>query len=99
MVGIDPTLYSITEWDLLEKELKPNGIILSSVEGNLVDKIWDDRPLCSNNSVTEYGTKFAGKDASIKISEVRKEMQDSNAGILVVSELEEVACKIIKNVI
>ena len=98
-VGVDPALYSKTEWDPLEKELKSNGITLSKVEDNLVDMIWDDRPSCSNNSVFELDTKFAGKDVSIKITEVRKEMQDSNVGILVVSELEEVACKIMPVII
>ncbi|CAG7821665.1 unnamed protein product [Allacma fusca] len=91
VVGVDPSLYSKTEWDNVFNELRVSGLILFPLEGNLIDKVWADQPECSKKPVTELDIEFAGKSVEDKLAEIRSEMNTNGVDILVVSELDEVA--------
>ena len=92
-IGVDPFLYSIDEWNRMEKELQSAGKLLSAVKPNLIDLIWQDRPARPQEPVHALGLEFAGKSAAEKLAEVREELEKAGAGFLVVSELDEIACK------
>ena len=78
----------------MEKELQPQNISLVLIEDNLVDRVWDkERPECTNKPIFRLPLKFAGKDVPHKIKDVRRDMKSKHVDILVVSELDEIACE------
>lgn len=95
-VGVDPTLYSKRQWDSMSEQLKLGNKELVSVPENLVDKIWNDdgRPECSKEPVFNLGLEFTGKPTRNKVAEVRQEMSESTSSVLLVTELDEVACNL-----
>lgn len=92
-IGVDPTLYSKRQWDSTSGELKSNGKELVAIEQNLVDEVWEDqRPACGTDAVFDLGLEFSGKKTDEKVENVRKEMEENEATVLLVTELDEVAC-------
>ncbi|CAG7832130.1 unnamed protein product [Allacma fusca] len=89
-VGVDAQQYSKSEWDAMSFALQQAGKRLVAVE-NLIDKIWEDRPERPKNVVLQLPLEFSGKLSVDKITQVRKEMRDAGASILIISELDEVA--------
>jgi Xaa-Pro aminopeptidase len=92
-VGVDPMLYANSEWDTMKKELESSGRKLIAVKDNLIDIIWKDRPARPLNPAVLLPLKYSGKPSSEKLQDVRKEMADAGAETLVLTELDEVACK------
>lgn len=86
-------LYSKDEWDDMEKELSSGGKKLIAVVQNLVDEVWKDRPERPLNPVMVHNLEFAGKTVSEKLTDVRAEMTDAGCETLVLTALDEIACK------
>lgn len=87
-------LYSKSQWDSMEKELRFGGKTLVPVSTNLVDEIWkSDRPDRPLEKAVQLPIEFAGKSTSDKLQDVRKELTENGAEFLIVTELDEVACK------
>ncbi len=78
----------------MSAELKSDGKELVPIEKNLVDEVWKEyqRPACGTDAVFDLGLEFSGKKTDEKVENVRKEMGESEATVLVVTELDEVAC-------
>ncbi len=57
---------------------------------DLVDLIWTDRPTISKQPVWELDIKYAGVSREEKLSKLRENM-DSNADVLVLTALDEIA--------
>jgi Xaa-Pro aminopeptidase len=91
-VGVDPMLYIEDEWEQMAKEL--TGKHLTPLKQNLVDLIWKDRPSRPKKQLMELGLEFAGKSTSEKIRDIRKVMCESDSEIMVINELDEIACKL-----
>lgn len=91
-VGVQPNLFSKDDWDNLSRELEANGKTLVPVQPNLIDLIWNNKPLRSLNPVIRLGMEFSGKSISNKLKDVRGKVEDEGAEILVVTELDEIAC-------
>lgn len=64
------------------------------IVGNLIDKIWSDQPAPTSNKILQLSTAVTGRKIADKIAEIRQEMSDKKAEILVVTALDEVACKL-----
>lgn len=92
-IGVDANLYSTRAWNTLASAFENEGCILTAVKRNLVDLVWDDQPAQPNNPVYPLDVKFAGKLIGDKLKEVREKMLAQNAKVLVVTALDEVACK------
>lgn len=58
---------------------------------DLVDLVWMDRPSLSKAPVWELDVKYAGKNRTDKIREVRARMQEEGADQLLVTALDEIA--------
>lgn len=97
IVGLDPKYYGKLEWDALQSVLGNNDITLSHVNHiNLVNEVWsDDRPDCPKDPVIELGIEFSGKLTYTKVQEIYNEMDRDRAEVLIVTELDEIACKIL----
>jgi len=74
--------------------LKSSDITLLEIETNLVDAVWgSERPPRPTNPVRMLGIEFSGKSVKDKLAIMREDMTLENAETLVVSELDEIACK------
>ncbi len=92
-IGMDPALISYASGKALIDTLKDAGAAVVFPERNLVDEAWgDDRPKPSASPVYEHELKYAGKPATAKLADVRKDLEAKPAGsAYLVSALDEVA--------
>lgn len=86
-----PTILVIADADTLQTSLQPKDSILVSLNVNLVDRVWPDRPPRPANEVFHLPEKYAGQSHQDKIAAVRKELKEKNLKAIVVSMLDEVA--------
>lgn len=70
-----------------EKQLK-----MKSVTDNLIDAIWPEQPARPTKPIMVLPVEFAGEEFTSKISKLRDEMKKKNAGVLVLSALDDIAC-------
>ena len=102
-VGVDPKTITKDAWDKMKKNLVDSNKELVAVDGNLVDavsnsthpNITNPLPPCPSNAIYELPIEFSGKNSTTKLEEVRAKMKAEGADMLLVSELDEVACKFI----
>ncbi len=90
-VGIDPRLFSIEEARSLKRELSDGGIELVSLEENLVDLLWEDRPSAPSDLIWPLEPQYCGSSVEEKLATVRGEMARNRVQGLVVSRLDEIA--------
>lgn len=90
-VGIDPYVISASEYLDLEKSLKTNGISLTPILGNLVDKIWSDRPKFPDNPIFPLGIEFTGVSFQEKLELIRDEMKKKRCELKVLTALDNIA--------
>jgi Xaa-Pro aminopeptidase len=86
-VGIDPLLFSFEEIEQMKKE----GLEVKSLEENLVDLVWEGKPLFPKGKIEIQELEYSGQDFVEKIEGVRVQIQKNNTWGLVVSALDEIA--------
>jgi Xaa-Pro aminopeptidase len=90
-LGYDPWLHTIGAAEKLAKACEAAGAALVPVESNPVDAIWADRPPPPLGRVVLHDMRFAGEEASAKLSRVAGEIAKARADALVVSDPHAVA--------
>ena len=90
-VGVDPHVISIAQYHRLKAELENLDLQLVSVEANLVDAIWKDRPENDGGPIDVHPLKYAGESVTHKLSRLRKAMAASGATAHVISALDCIA--------
>ncbi|XP_059160080.1 xaa-Pro aminopeptidase 1-like [Physella acuta] len=90
-VGCDPRLMSIDKWKPLHKELQSFGHELVSVDENLVNLIWSDRPDEPHSELIILTEAETGKTWQQKVSQIREKMIEEKISALVVTALDEIA--------
>lgn len=93
-IGVDASIVSSRAWCPMSAALDESGNQLVAVEGNLVDQIWADQPPQTSNSIITLSTKITGKTVADKLAEIRREMVEAHAEVLVITALDEVACEL-----
>lgn len=66
---------------------------MRSLDDNLIDRIWLDRPKRTSNPIITLTTEMTGATINEKIAKIRSEMTEKGADVLVVTALDEVVCK------
>lgn len=94
-IGVDANLMSTRAWQLLATAFENQGCIMTAVKENLVDMVWDDQPSQPANPVITLDVQFAGKLIGQKLVEIREKMKEQEANVLVVTNLDEIACKLL----
>jgi Xaa-Pro aminopeptidase len=89
-VGIDAQTMSVEGYRNLRKILGKNEIELINTP-DLFEKIWDNRPQISEDKIFELGTSFAGFSRKEKQNQLAAKLQQTGAGLHVVSMLDELA--------
>jgi Xaa-Pro aminopeptidase len=87
-VGFDPWLHTPTEVADLEKKFAGKATLVPV--GNLVDKIWSDRPAPPNGPVEFLGHNRAGKVAADKLTEIRAVLAKDSADAVVLTVPESI---------
>lgn len=91
VLGVDPQVVSHELCQDIEKELKTAGAQLGTLETNLVDLIWEDRPPIPETPARSLPMKFSGESVSSKLRRVRKAMKVRRAGAHVLTVLDAIA--------
>lgn len=92
-VGIDPFLISASEFRRMFDYLNEKGHKLVSVQQNLVDLVWTDRPALNLKPLEALAYGYSGKRSWEKVKEVREAIDKLGAECLVVTALDDIACE------
>lgn len=90
-VGVDPRLLSFNEFGELKTKLALQDLTLVPLAENLVDAVWEDRPLLPANPALPYSIDFAGDSHDEKLGRLRQKMADVKADAHVVTTLDSIA--------
>ena len=88
-LGFDPWLTTQAQLDRYERAARGVGASLVAVDDNPVDAVWADRPAPPCGQVVLHPKKFAGLDASKKLTQIAIALKDCDG--LVVSDPHAVA--------
>ena len=89
-VGFDGWVFSTNTANEMERSFNQKGLKISK-DLNLLNNIWEDRPLLSSNSAFNHELKFTGKSTLEKLTEVRAEMKKKNVDYYIISSLDDIA--------
>jgi len=90
-LGVDPQLLSRAVETELSAALEPAGARLKLVEGNLVDRLWTDRPPPSKAPVEILPAELAGERVRAKLRRLRDAMAERRAAAHVLTTLDAIA--------
>ena len=90
-IGMDARLVGQTVARSLRARLQPGAELVLSVDENLVDAIWTDRPALDFPPVHQHPLVFAGRAASDKLAALRGEIEKAGAAATVLANLPEIA--------
>jgi len=85
IIGYDPAIFTCNALLPLKK------LNLKAVQGNLIDKIWEDRPSKPNSTIYNYDVSFAGEERTEKIAKCRNFL-DTHGGEALVITNPEILC-------
>lgn len=90
-IGLDPFLFTHEAVLSLKPQLKARELSLIFPSHNLIDLIWDRKPLPKCEKIFIHSLEFAGEPTSDKLARVRKEISKQKATSLLLSDLSEIA--------
>lgn len=82
-LGLDDMLFVERQISLL------SNANLKFISGNLVDKIWEDKPSTPSSDVFSYPIEYAGLTPSVKIANIRKFM-DKKAEMILITQPDSI---------
>ncbi|XP_075428941.1 xaa-Pro aminopeptidase 2 [Ascaphus truei] len=94
VIGFDPFLFSIDDWEMYSKLLQDSGRILHSIPNNLVDLVWgNQRPALPDTDIYSLSNEFIGSTWQEKVSDIRSQMNkhSQKPTAVLLSALEETA--------
>lgn len=89
-IGFDGRAISAAMGAGLEASLAKKNITIS-YEGDLLDEVWEDRPVLSDAKAFLLDVKYSGEDFTSKIARVRKSMKDCGATTHILTSLDDIA--------
>jgi len=91
VVGFDPKLMSLGQFNRLKAALSKRGITLRAVASNPVDQVWGrDRPAPPRGAIMPHPIKYAGRTASDKVSHVCSELETRQADAVVLAQPDSI---------
>ena len=90
-VGFDPSLMSMQAHSVYLAALHSAKSEMIPIGDNLVDAVWEDQPLPPSNPIYPLHEAVTGIGVAAKLSQIRKEMAEAGAGLLVLTKLDEIA--------
>ncbi len=90
VLGFDGKVFSVNQYEGYLNIAKENNFNIN-MKNDLLDSIWKERPQLPNNKIFLHDKKYAGKSASEKLAQVRKNMKAKNADYFILSSLDDIA--------
>lgn len=90
-VGVDPQVMSVTEQQSWETAINATGGELVSIDYNLVDAIWENRPQRQHTEAHQHHLKYAGQSVEEKLSSLREKLALVGADAHTVNMLDSIA--------
>ena len=90
-VGYDPFVVAMDMHATYTKSLKAAGSALVPISGNLVDAVWENRSVAVSQPIYLLSDAETGRAVADKLSAVRKEMDQEEAAVLILTKLDEIA--------
>lgn len=94
-IGVDPKLISYSDVVALKETIEKKGlnetVSVVSLENNLVDLVWEDRPERSKGPIFELPVEFTGQSIESKLKQISEQVGSQNGTAFVVSALDEIA--------
>ena len=88
-IALDGRIFSIEKIRRIENALRGKNVA-SDFNCDLIAEIWTDRPQLPCSIAFEHSVIFCGKDRSLKIAEVRKQMAIWNIGYQLLTSPEDI---------
>jgi Xaa-Pro aminopeptidase len=89
-VGIDEWCSSVNQFSAMQKSLELSGIFLKEA-GDLLSKIWNDRPALPDSQIYEHELKFACTDRKRKIETICSQLEKSGVNLQIITALDDLA--------
>lgn len=89
-VGINGLLMSVNDTAVLRSALAKRGIKLD-VNFDPIDRVWADRPALPSDPAFIHDEKYAGKSATQKLADLRRDFEATGAQAYFTSALDEIA--------
>ena len=90
-VGFDPFVVSMQAHAVYKAALKSPDSALVPITDNLVDAVWDEQPAPPGNPIYQLADDLTGCGAAEKLENIRKEMGEAGATLLILTKLDEIA--------
>lgn len=87
VIGYDPRLHTPAQIEAKEKV----DIEMSAAHGNLIDRIWNDRPEAPQAKTTLFSEKYAGASARDKIQTIQNVLEQEGADAVVLTMSDSIA--------
>jgi Xaa-Pro aminopeptidase len=88
-IALDSRLFSIDRIRRIEKSLSGKNISIS-LNSDLIQDLWTDRPLLPVSQAFDHLVVFCGKDRAGKIAEVRGEMKIKRADFHLLTSIDDI---------
>lgn len=89
-VGLDGTVFSVSDYDRLEGLLSGKNMKINT-NLDLINNIWLDRPGIPKNKIFIHEEKYSGKSVTEKLKLVRGKMSDSDIDFHLITTLDDIA--------
>ena len=90
VLGFDGRLFSVNQYEGYLKIANERNFSIN-MEKDLLEGIWNTRSELPKNKIFLHDEKYAGKSASEKLNEVRKNMAKKSADYFILSSLDDIA--------
>jgi Xaa-Pro aminopeptidase len=90
-VGFDPFVVSMQAHAAYAGALHLPDSEMVPINDNLVDAVWEDQPAPPSNPIYALPESVTGSSVAEKLANVRKEMEEAGADLLVLTKLDEIA--------
>jgi len=83
-IGYDPELFTKQTLKVFE------GVLLKQIKGNLIDKVWSDKPHEPDSEIYIYADEFAGETYASKLESCKEMLSKHRAEALVVTSPDSI---------
>ncbi|XP_047139495.1 uncharacterized protein LOC100202963 isoform X1 [Hydra vulgaris] len=89
-ISADPKIISIKQHESYIKSFD-NLVKWKTINKNLVDEVWKNRPSPTNESIFIHNITYAGKSYQNKLTDLRQELDANKVKAIVITALDDVA--------
>lgn len=90
VVGTDEACISVNQFKVMQINLARKSILLKG-SGDLLNAIWQDRPLLPDSKIYEHELQYAGTDRKSKLEAICNRLEQRGADSQVITALDDLA--------